>query len=207
MLDVMDDLLVAGYETTERSERFTKGGHDQIHLIGQTEVRGRTAATAHHTQTMGIVHHKARAVFLAKRGDLRQKSQVAAHAVEAIHHDKSSLIGRNTRQDAFQIGHIVVAETASLTQSQTRSVHQAGMIFLVKKDHIAAHNHGADHPQVGLHAGGKNEGGFLANPFGQLMFQLLMQLQRAIEEARAGTRSAKLLNRIDGGLPDARVSG
>ena len=81
------------------------------------------------------------------------------------------------------------------------------MIFLVQKDHIAAHDDGADHTQVGLHAGGKNKGSFLADPFGQLTLQLFMQFQGAIKEARAGAGSTELLDRIDGSLSDARIGG
>ena len=113
----------------------------------------------------------------------------------------------NARQDALEVGHVVVTKTASLTQGQAGAIHQAGMILLVQQDHIAAHDQRADHAQVGLHAGGKNKGGFLADPFGQLMLQLLVQFQGAVEEARAGAGGAEFLDRIDGGLPHARVGG
>ena len=57
------------------------------------------------------------------------------------------------------------------------------MVILVEHDHVAAAHHCAEDAQVGLHAGGEDQRGLLADEFGQFVFQLLVQLERPVEEA------------------------
>ncbi len=81
------------------------------------------------------------------------------------------------------------------------------MVFLVHDHGIAPSDQGADDPQIGLHAGRKDQGGLLPDPLGQLALELLVHLKRAIEKPRAGAACAKSLDGFDGGPPDLGMGG
>ena len=57
-----------------------------------------------------------------------------------------------------------------------------------------------DDAEVGLEACGEGAAGFLVEKVGQFRLQLQMQLQGAVEEARAGTARAVLFERLQTGF-------
>ena len=71
---------------------------------------GTSAALADDAEGMGIVHHHPGAVGLGQPADLRQRAQIRAHAVDAIHHDELTGRFRHALQALFQFFHIIVPE-------------------------------------------------------------------------------------------------
>jgi len=87
VLDVVDDWFCSGDKTAQRGKRLAKGPHDQVHVIVHAQVGGRTLASAEHTDGVGIIHHQPCLVLFAQGNDVRQGSDVAAHAEHTIHND------------------------------------------------------------------------------------------------------------------------
>ena len=62
-------------------------------------------------------------------------------------------------------------------------------------------------PEVGLIAGGEDEAGFLAEELGEVVLELLVQVERAVEEAAAGAAGAVAGAGPLGRLEDLRDGG
>jgi hypothetical protein len=84
---------------------------------------------------------------------VRQISQVAFHAEQAIHHNQLSGLFGQAFQYALEMFHIVMAVAFNFPITQPRTIDYAGMIVLIQNDNIIAADQGADRTQVGLHAG------------------------------------------------------
>ena len=70
------------------------------------------------------------------------------------------------------------------------------MVLAVHDHIIPAADNGADDAEVRLEAGGEGHHRFLPQEGGQLLFQLKVQLQRAVQETGAGAAGAILLQRL-----------
>ena len=79
------------------------------------------------------------------------------------------------------------------------------MVELVEQDDLAAADQAGDEAEVGLVAGGEDEAGFLAEELGEVVLQLLVQVEGAVQEAAAGAAGAVLMERLLGRLEDLRV--
>ncbi len=168
VLDVVDDLFVTGDEPAQRGEGFAERRHDQIDIVGHVEVGRGAAAAAQHANGVRIVDHQAGAVLLAERYQLGQGRDITFHAEQPIDHHQDALACRQAGQDTLEIGHAVVAIAFRLAPAQPSAVHDAGVIFFVEDHDVSTADQRTDRSQVGLHAGGKDEGRFFAHPGGQL---------------------------------------
>ena len=50
MLDVEDDIGIAGDDATQRSKRFAEGAHNQVHFVDEVKVSGRAVRSSEHAQ-------------------------------------------------------------------------------------------------------------------------------------------------------------
>jgi len=166
--------------------------------------RGSPAA-AEHADRVRVIDHQPRTVLLAEGDDLRQGGDIALHAVEAIHHDELALVCRQLAQYPLQVLHVLVPEALGLAEAQLRAVDQARMVFLVQDDIISTADQRADRAQVGLHAGGEDQRRLFPDELRDLVLQLLVHLERAVQEAGAGAAGAVAPDRLDGRLADAGV--
>ena len=67
VLDVVNDHIIAGDKPADGGKGLAEGGHDQVHLICQTEMGCRTPPAAKHAHAVSIVHHQPSAVTLTQR--------------------------------------------------------------------------------------------------------------------------------------------
>ena len=204
MLDVMHHVLRPGDEAADAGEALAERPHDQVNVVGQAEVRRRAAPVAGHAHAVRVVHHDARAVFLADCDDLRHRRDVAAHAVDAVNHHQLPGIGGQLAQQVVQAADVAVTEAAHLAAAHQAAIDDAGVIVLVD-DHVVALLHQRrDRADVGLVAGREDQRGFLADEFRQPAVEFQMQFQRAVQKARPGDARAIA---IDGFLAACRTRG
>ncbi len=177
-------------------------------LVGDAEVlAGAGARLAQHADGVGVVHHDGGVVLGGQGRDAGQVGDVARHAEDAVDGDQLARLGAALLQAGLQGLHVVMVEAHELAEAQQAAVDDAGVVLAVGDDVLAAADQGADDAQVGLEAGGVEDGGLLADQGGQLRLQLQVDVQRAVEEARAGAAAAVLVDgRLDG-LLDLRVVG
>ncbi len=179
----MEDRLVTGNKAAQRGEGLAEGAHDQVHVVGEAEVGCRTPPAAQHADGVGIIHHQTGVVFLAEGDDLRQRSDVAAHAENAVHDHELADLRVATLQASLQAGHVVVAEALHLAEGEAAAVNDAGVVIFVCDHDVCPTHQGIDGPQIGLEAGAENQRGLLGNEGRQLALQFPMEFQGAVEEA------------------------
>ena len=195
VLHIVDHPLGGRHVSAEGSQRLGEGAHIDVHLILQAVVAGRAAsAFADDAEAVGIVHHDPCAVFLCQAADFREIRDVAAHGEHAVRHDEAAGGLRHAPELLLQIVHVVVLEPEHFPEGQPAAVIQARVVLAVHDHIVPATDDGADDAEVRLEAGGEGHHRFLPQESGQLLFQLKVQLQRAVEEARAGTAGAVLLD-------------
>ena len=70
------------------------------------------------------------------------------------------------------------------------AVHDRGVVQLVEVDRLAPADQAGDEAEVGRVAGGEDQAGLLAQELGQRAFELLVQVERAVQEPAAGAARA-----------------
>ena len=154
---------------------------------------------------MRVVHHHARAMRLGDPDDLRQVRHVAAHGEHAVHHHERAAVGRHAVEAGGEIGHVVVLEAEELAEAQLAARVDAGVVFAVADDVVVQADDGADDAGVRLEAGAEGERRLAAEERRELLLQLDVQVERAVEEAGARASGAVLLERLDAGLDHLRA--
>ena len=151
MANIVHNALIARHIAAERSEGLAEGAHYDINLIGQTEIICRaSAAVSDNAETVSIVNHNARFVFLRKLNNFGQLAYIAAHAEHAVCHNKLARFKRNTLKRSLKVCHIAVVEANRLCVAQFAAVINACMIFFIAKNVIASTRNRADDAQIAL---------------------------------------------------------
>ena len=200
--------FLGGHVSAQAGQRFGEGAHIHVHLILQVEIAGRApAAFADGPKTVGIVHHDPGAVLLRQSDDVGQVRDVAAHAEHAVGDDQGPRGFGDLLQTPLQIRHVVVPVAEHLAEAEPGAVVDAGMVLPIQ-DHIVASAHqGGDDAQIGLEARGEGHDRLLAEEPGQLLFQLQMHGQRAVQKPGAGAARAEVLQSPDAGLHHFGAAG
>src|SRR6185369_5430552 len=112
-------------------------------------------------------------------GDVRERSDVAAHAEDAVHGDERRLLRRNAGQPPFERGEVAVPEEADLRAltlaRQRQAVDEAGVDLAVGDHDFVLAREPRDRAQTGLIAGGEDEGRLLAEEARDLRFEFYVQ--------------------------------
>ena len=96
---------------------------------------------------------------------------------------------------ALEVGEVAVVEALGLAVGHLGAVHDRGVVQLVEVDHLAAADQAGDQAEVGGVAGGEDEAGFLAQELGQGALELLVQVERSVQEPAAGAARAVAVER------------
>ena len=128
--------------------------------------------------------------FRATRTRAGHVGDVAFHGVHAVHHDHRALAGAVPLHPALEVGQVAVVEALGLAVGHLGAVHDRGVVELVEIDHLAPADQPGDEAEVGRVAGGEDQAGFLAQELGQGALELLVQVQRAVQEPAAGAARA-----------------
>ena len=108
-LDALWRSLFLGDETADRSQTLRECTHDEVYLVGQTEVVAYTTTLlAEYAKTMSLVYHDRAVVLMLEFNDFRQVSQIALHREHTVNNDEFDSLLRELREHALQIFHIVV---------------------------------------------------------------------------------------------------
>ena len=201
-------LFIGRHIAAQRGQGLGEGAHIHIHLVLQAEIAGSTAAAfAQHAQTVGVVHHHAGAVLFRQRADLRQLGNVTAHGKYAVGDDQRAVLLRHTLELLLQIRHVTVAVAQHLAVAHLTAGIDAGVILTVA-DHIIVHTHQrGNNAHIGLEAGTESDDTGLAQKPAQLLLQLQVHIQRAVQKTGTGAAGAVLFQCLDACFHDFRVDG
>ena len=106
-----------------------------------------------------------------------------------------------------RLAEVAVVEALGLAVGHLGAVDDRGVVQLVEVDHLAAADEPGDQAEVGGVAGREDEAGFLAQELGQGVLELLVQVERAVQEPAAGAARAVAAEGPAGGLEHLRMVG
>ncbi len=186
VLDVGDDRLRAGHDAADRGEGLAEGAHDQVDLAFEAEVLGRAAAVrAEDADAVGVVDEDPGPVLPGQRDDARQVGDVALHAEDAVDDDELAGPGIERGEQPLEVLHVVVAVLVDGRERQAAGVDDAGVDHAVDEDVVALPGDRGDDAEVGLVARAEGQGGLAVQELGQPLLELLVEVDRAGQEARA----------------------
>src|SRR5471032_1564993 len=139
-------------------------------------------------------------IFIVSEGVFSMEGDIALHAEDAFGNNEDFVLGRAVLQAALKVVQIVMAEPHGAGRRPQRAFHQASVQVVIADHHVAFFREGRKRGVVGLEAGAENEGGFLVHERRQFRFQLHVQVQRAVEQARPAAPAAVFLEGLDRGF-------
>jgi hypothetical protein len=98
---------------------------------------------------VGIVNHKAGAIFFAEFNDLGQIDDVAFHAEYAVN-DNERAAAVFLGKQALEIRHVFVAETLDFAVGKAAAVNDACVVHLVDDDDVVLADEGGYDPEIDL---------------------------------------------------------
>ena len=114
---------------------------------------------------------------------------------------------RRALEHLLELVEPVVAERAQLGAREQAAVEDRGVVARVGDDRVAGREDRAERADVGLVPGREHERVLGAHPLRDLALELQVQVERAVEQARAGQAGAVALERVARALHHARVGG
>ena len=171
--------------------------------------RSTWSSTPNSSHALGVLgdHHPG-AVAVADLGDLGQGRHVPLHGEHTVDHDQhAAAVGGRLLERVFQAIHAVVAERTQLGARENAAVEDRGVIARVDDDRVAGGEDRPERAEVGLMPGREDQRALGAQPVGELLLELEMQVGRAVQEARAGQAGAVAVQCLERALSDALVPG
>jgi hypothetical protein len=149
----------------------------------------RSTVLAQHADAVGFVDHQAGAVRAREPHDRGQIREVAHHGVETVDDEEDApVLFAGAPQLRLEVLHVVVPELAQFGKAQAAAVDDRSVVLAVAEDDIVLPGDGGDRSQVRLEPGREAQCSFLAREPGEPALEFFVQLQRAVQEARTGTR-------------------
>jgi hypothetical protein len=167
-----------------------------IELFGHAEMGGGAVSLgAEHADRMRVVDRQCRAVLLGDAQQGGEVGDVTFHRVDPVHDQHRPGALGDALQFAVEPGQVAVVEPRRLPVRHLGAVDDRGVVELVEEDHIAAADEPRNDAQIRLVARREDEARFLAEELRQLGFELLMEIQRAVQEPAPRAPRAVALQR------------
>ncbi len=181
VLQVIDDVTRARDEASHRAQRLREGSHHEVDFFIQSKVaHGAFSAMAEDPQRVGLVHINTAAKFLRHLQHLGEVYQVSRHAKHTVDHQKFSAFFRKPTQTTPQGFRGIVGERDGLGRRLPTPVQNARVVFAIAQDVIPVLEKRRENPLIDKETGRKKKGRLPTQKFRQLLFQLLMNGQRAV---------------------------
>jgi hypothetical protein len=165
------------------------------------------SGSAHNANRVRLVHHDAGAVAFAHRNKLGQRGNVAFHGKDAVyHHQLSPFIGKSGKHLVQRLS-IVVREPFQRTPGKQGAIYYGGVVEFICNYVVALQNQGGNCTQVGLVTGGKTDAVLHVKKIRQFFLKFYVDIQGAVQEARAGASGAVFLSGLNSRFLYARVGG
>jgi hypothetical protein len=200
------NFLVRGDEAAERGEALREGAHDEVYVVRDAVVVADAAAAfAEDADGVGLVDHDSGVVFLGKLDDAREIGHVAFHREHAVGHDELDFVGSALAKLRLKALHIVVLVFERLRERQPTPLDNRCVVLFVPDDIVFAAGQTRHYAEVHAEPRRVNHHIFLAYILGDARLELLVEVERAVEEGRAGAAGAILAGGLDGRFFDAGV--
>ena len=161
---------------------------------------------AQHPDRVGVVHQHAGAVLVRNFDDRGKVRDVALHREHTIRRDQNTAARIHVPlEHAAQCTHVVVRIAGHFGAGKQRAIDQAGVVQLVLDDGAVPPQQRGEDAEVGLIAGAEDQRGFLAHVRRQPIFQLLVQIEGAVQKAASRAAGAIAVEGNLGALEDIRM--
>ena len=134
---------------------------------------------------MRVVDHHGGSVLLGECADVGEVGDVPVNGEYAVHHNKRSRAGRDRGKARLETGHVVVLEAQHLAEAHAGRRIDARVVVDVADQVVVAAYERAYDAEVRLEAGAERDRVLLADKVRELAFKLEVEVERAVEEARA----------------------
>ena len=105
----IDGVCIAGNEAANRSKALRECTHDEVYLVGQTEVVADSASLlAEYAKAVCLVYHERTVVFMLEFNDFGQLGQITFHREDAIDYDELDGLFGQFLKHALQVFHVIV---------------------------------------------------------------------------------------------------
>ena len=203
VLDVVEHLALADQPAADAGQRLAEGAADQVDVVAQAEVCAVPRPPGPITPSACASSTSRRAPCFFTIGTmLVELGDLALGAEHAVGDDERALAGSSFCSARSSDSGVVVLVAHQLRAGglpEAHAVVQRGVHVAVDRTPrcvLLLSRRGAGR-EVHLVAGGEDQRRLLADEGGELLLELLVQLHRAVDQARAGHARAEA---IDGGL-------
>ena len=190
---VVDDGALSGDEAAHAGQGFAEGAEDEVDVAA--DAGGRRAARAVFSEdadAVRVVDVGAEAESPSQMGQAPEVGHAAGHGEDGVGDDEGVFPAGMFAEAAFEVVEAVVDDDASFAGA--RALDQAGVVVAGGEDGAvlggAQLADGAVCAQVGEEARGKDERARFADVPGQFAFEGFVQVEVAVEQARAGAAGA-----------------
>ena len=156
---------------------------------------------------MGVVYQKPGSVLAADIDDAWEVSDITAHAEHAVDYHKTGLILAYPDESGIEVSGAIVVEADHLAVGQTAAVINAGVVGLIDNSDRSAADKRGDDTEIRLITRCEDQRRFFVNKAGDTTLQFFMHMGAAVEQARAGHRSAIFEKSARRRIDDVRVAG
>jgi len=168
---------------------------------------GAPAVLADKADRVGVIDHYEGVILLGEVADCVELCDCPVHREDAVGRDHAEAGGLGLLELLFEVAHIAVAEAETLRLAQADAVDDAGVVELVGDYCVLCREQGLEEARVGVEARAVEDGVFGAEEFGDLLFELLVNLLCAADEADGREAVAPFLVALACGLDNLGVVG
>ena len=145
------------------------------------------------TDTVGLIDHDRAIVLMLQFDDFWQFGKVALHREDAIDHDEFDGFLRQFLEHTLEILHVVVLVVQLLGKGETASIDNRSMVAIVANHEVVLAQQSRDDALIYGETCREAEAIVLTDVFGNLLFELNVQVERSVEETASGTTRAILV--------------
>ena len=154
---------------------------------------------------MALVDHHQRVVLLGQGADFVERSGVAVHREDAVGDDDAEALRLGALEALLQFGHVGVGVAVAHGLAQTHAVDDGGVVEGVGDDGVLLGEERLEDTAVGVEAGGVENRILGAEEVGDGLFELLVDVLAAADEADGGHAEAAGVHRALGRLNQTGV--
>ena len=198
MLEVVDDIVASGDESSQRAEALGEGTHNEVHLVGEAEMVSRAGSVfAEHTEPVSVVNHYRCVVLFGKFCESWERYEVSEHRIYAVNDNELRCVGFAGLELFLKGVHVVVLEFIDSAPAEAASVYDAGVVGVIEKGVSSTESEGGHYSEIYLESGTEGYRFLHSHEFCKPFFKLIMDVKGTVEEAAAGAAGSVLLDSSD----------
>ena len=203
----VDDLPAAGgeaaYGTAEGLAQ--RAGQDVDLAAPVVEFRDAAAGFAQHACRVALVDHDQSVVFLGQGAYFVERGGIAVHREYAVGADDAETLCLRLLETLLQVGHVGIGVTVTYGFAETHAVDDRGVVQGVGDDGVLLAEERFEDTPVGIETGGVENRVLRAEIVGNGLFELLVDVLAAADEAHRRHAVAAAVHGFFRRLDQARV--